>query len=152
MTALQFERVPSGGAGNKMLMLLECKGGAYIQDRGVSRWDTCGAQAVLEAHGGVLSKLTSFAQHKQLASYTYLHSAENADFEPDTAYLTAYNAMDKGGFDKKAAKRRGTKGDFAPYANLCGLLALHKDNVNQLDRIHEAVLRAQESAGEISYD
>lgn len=33
-----FVRVPSGGAGNKMLMLLEGKGSAYIQDRGVSRW------------------------------------------------------------------------------------------------------------------
>lgn len=38
ITNLGFERVPSGGAGNKMLMLLEGKGGAYIQDRGVSRW------------------------------------------------------------------------------------------------------------------
>jgi 3'(2'), 5'-bisphosphate nucleotidase len=35
---LGYTRVPSGGAGNKMLMLLEGKGGAYIQDRGVSRW------------------------------------------------------------------------------------------------------------------
>jgi hypothetical protein len=35
---LNFDRVPSGGAGNKMLMLLEGKGAAYIQDRGVSRW------------------------------------------------------------------------------------------------------------------
>ena len=35
---LGFDRVPSGGAGNKMLMLLEGKGAAYIQDRGVSRW------------------------------------------------------------------------------------------------------------------
>jgi 3'(2'), 5'-bisphosphate nucleotidase len=35
---LGYERVPSGGAGNKMLMLLEGKGAAYIQDRGVSRW------------------------------------------------------------------------------------------------------------------
>ncbi len=35
---LNYERVPSGGAGNKMLMLLEGKGAAYIQDRGVSRW------------------------------------------------------------------------------------------------------------------
>ena len=35
---LGYTRVPSGGAGNKMLMLLEGKGGCYIQDRGVSRW------------------------------------------------------------------------------------------------------------------
>ena len=38
---LGFDRVPSGGAGNKMLMLLEGKGAAYIQDRGVSRWGEC---------------------------------------------------------------------------------------------------------------
>jgi 3'(2'), 5'-bisphosphate nucleotidase len=38
MAQLGYQRVPSGGAGNKMLMLLEGKGGAYIQDRGVSRW------------------------------------------------------------------------------------------------------------------
>lgn len=37
---LAYTRVPSGGAGNKMLMLLEQKGAAYIQDRGVSRWGT----------------------------------------------------------------------------------------------------------------
>eukprot|EP01031_Cornospumella_fuschlensis_P011106 gene11106-13577_t len=135
-----------------MLMLLECKGGAYIQDRGVSRWDTCGAQAALEAHGGVLSKLTTFVRSRELSSYTYVQSAVNADFEPDTAYLTAYNAANKGAFDKKAPKRRGELRDFAPYANLCGLLALHKDNVHRLDQIHEALLRAQESAGEISYD
>lgn len=38
ITKLGYVRVPSGGAGNKMLMLLEGKGAAYIQDRGVSRW------------------------------------------------------------------------------------------------------------------
>lgn len=38
MKKMDFHRVPSGGAGNKMLMLLEGKGAAYIQDRGVSRW------------------------------------------------------------------------------------------------------------------
>eukprot|EP00957_Ditylum_brightwellii_P166896 12702926-Ditylum_brightwellii.AAC.1 len=49
MEELGMDRVPSGGAGNKMLMLLEGRGTAYIQDRGVSRWDTCGAQACIEA-------------------------------------------------------------------------------------------------------
>lgn len=38
ISKLGYVRVPSGGAGNKMLMLLEGKGAAYIQDRGVSRW------------------------------------------------------------------------------------------------------------------
>ena len=47
MAELQYNRVPSGGAGNKMLMLLEGKGDCYIQDRGISRWDTCGAQVII---------------------------------------------------------------------------------------------------------
>ena len=46
MAELQYNRVPSGGAGNKMLMLLEGKGDCYIQDRGISRWDTCAAQVL----------------------------------------------------------------------------------------------------------
>jgi hypothetical protein len=50
ITTLNCERVKSGGAGNKVLMLLEGKGLCYIQDRGVSRWDTCAAQAVLEVY------------------------------------------------------------------------------------------------------
>ena len=62
-------RVRSGGAGNKMMMLLErsiyggCDDGdgggpmLYIQDRGVSRLDTCAAEGVLEAHGGRLTIL-----------------------------------------------------------------------------------------------
>lgn len=33
MQELKYERIPSGGAGNKMLMLLEGRGNAYIQDR-----------------------------------------------------------------------------------------------------------------------
>jgi hypothetical protein len=33
MREMRWERVPAGGAGNKMLMLLEGKGSAYIQDR-----------------------------------------------------------------------------------------------------------------------
>ena len=34
MEEMKYQRVPSGGAGNKMLMLLEGKGDIYIQDRG----------------------------------------------------------------------------------------------------------------------
>ena len=33
MKNMNYERIPSGGAGNKMLMLLEGRGTAYIQDR-----------------------------------------------------------------------------------------------------------------------
>ena len=93
MAELKCDRVPSGGAGNKMLMLLERKASCYVQDRGVSRWDTCAAQACLEAHGGMLCKLAPFmSAAKTLASYHYAASAHNLDFEPNVAALTKYNA------------------------------------------------------------
>ena len=85
----------AGGAGNKALLLLEGRGQSYIQDRGVSRWDTCAAQAVLEAHGGCLAKLAAFAAAEAdaplataLATYRYRPGEVNADFEPGLAALT----------------------------------------------------------------
>ena len=87
--------VRAGGAGNKALLLLEGRGQSYIQDRGVSRWDTCAAQAVLEAHGGCLAKLSAFAAAEAdaplataLATYRYRPGEVNADFEPGLAALT----------------------------------------------------------------
>ena len=125
-------RVPSGGAGNKMLMLLEGRGAAYIQDRGVSRWDTAGAQAVLEAHGGVLCKLTTFlsspassSSSSSSGSYTYLASDTNLDFEPGVATLTPFNAADKSAVKKGDAPKQALEAaQVKPYANLCGLVAL----------------------------
>ncbi len=65
-------RVPSGGVGNKALLLLEGVGEFYIQDRGVKRWDTAGPQAVLEAFGGILTNLRAFENNNaQLMSYNY---------------------------------------------------------------------------------
>lgn len=148
---LGYERVPSGGAGNKMLMLLEGKGGCYIQDRGVSRWDTCAAQAVIEAFGGTCSKLTRFVENKALESYTYLESAENLDFEAGVACMTPYNAsLDK---ETAAAIKGGSKIAFTvasqpkPYSNLCGLFALDRENLARLDEFHAAIDRAKSEAG-----
>lgn len=140
---LGFERVPSGGAGNKMLMLLEGKGAAYIQDRGVSRWDTSGAQAVIEAYGGILCKLTRFVDDKSVQSYTYLKSATNLDFESGAASLTPYNAMDKTTVKKGEEVRAIAVETVKPYSNLCGLFALDKSCVSNIDNIHEAILRAK---------
>lgn len=152
---LGYTRVPSGGAGNKMLMLLEGKGGCYIQDRGVSRWDTCGAQAVIEAHGGTLSKLTKFIENQSLESYTYLKSSINLDFESGVANQTPYNSS--------LTKERATaikQGEVFPitevetakaYSNLCGLLALDQSNTQQISKFHEAIERAK-SASAPSYD
>jgi 3'-phosphoadenosine 5'-phosphosulfate (PAPS) 3'-phosphatase len=151
---LGFQRVRSGGAGNKMLMLLEGKGAAYIQDRGVSRWDTAAAQAVIEAHGGALSKLTSFSRDKTLTSYVYLKSHINLDFEPGVAALTPYNcaasvrvAPQAGAPPTPAASAEEVK----PYANLCGLIALSRAGLDDRDRIFAAVQRAQ-AAAPPSYD
>ncbi|CAK9062071.1 Putative inositol monophosphatase 3 (IMP 3) (IMPase 3) (Inositol-1(or 4)-monophosphatase 3) (Myo-inositol monophosphatase A3), partial [Durusdinium trenchii] len=107
-------RVKAGGVGNKVLNLLEGKGGCYIQDRGVSRWDTCAAQAVIEAKGGVLAKLSRFVEDGSFESYRYERSAANLDV--DAAWpprLTAYNSIN---------------GSLKPYANVCGLLALPSDD------------------------
>jgi hypothetical protein len=124
-------------------MLLEGKGGAYIQDRGVSRWDTSGAQAVIEAHGGVLGKLTSFAGSQRIESYTYLKSPVNLDFEPGVASLTPFNAADKAAVKKGETRPATDAAMVKPYSNLCGLLAVDSACVPQLDAIYEAIQRAK---------
>lgn len=150
---LGYTRVPSGGAGNKMLMLLEGKGGCYIQDRGVSRWDTCAAQAAISAAGGILSKLSPFVENKSLESYNYLKSDVNLDFVPGLSFLTPYNAdIDKDTKDriKAGEKIRFTEPSQAKvYSNLCGLFALAKGNLEaegSLENFHNAILRAQEKS------
>jgi len=136
---LGYERVRSGGAGNKMLMLLEGKGAAYIQDRGVSRWDTLASQAVIEAHGGVLCKLTRFIDSQSIESYTYLKSDINADFEPGVARLTPYNAATAHETEPEVLEAWM----FKPYANLCGFLALNCKNTDQLEAISQAISRVK---------
>lgn len=131
-------------------MLLEGKGHAYIQDRGVSRWDTSGAQAVIEAHGGILSKLSKFADSKILESYVYLKSDLNLDFEEDTANLTPYNCADKS-IVKKGVSVKGKLHEFAPYSNLCGLFALRSSNSEELNNIFNAIQKCKENTPP-SYD
>jgi len=153
---LDYERTPSGGAGNKMLMLLEGKGTAYIQDRGVSRWDTCAAQAVLEANGGILCRLDRFLEENSNSDndirngYTYRSTEENLDFSPGQARLTKYNAAE--GIDINGKKNVngmvGKPSDVKPYANLCGLLAIGKARNNSQGKaqIFDALKRASLSA------
>lgn len=115
--------------------------------------DTAGAQAVLEAHGGVLSKLTTFTDRHELASYTYLKSADglNLDFEPEVASLTPYNAADKKLVKKGDAPRKGQHTEFAPYSNLCGLLAVSAVGVPKLREFYDAIQIAK-SLSEPAYD
>ena len=110
---------PTGGAGNKFLRLLEDPDELYIQDRGLSRWDTCAAQGVLEAHGGAVVKLSAFERRGELEPYTYRRGERNADFEPGLALLTRYNARDAAAVDGAATATAVEQ--LKPHANTCGL-------------------------------
>jgi 3'-phosphoadenosine 5'-phosphosulfate (PAPS) 3'-phosphatase len=156
---LNMKRTKAGGAGNKMLLLLEqslklAREGCaddfekncmlYIQDRGVSRWDTCAAEAVLEAFGGRIFKLT-FVQYNadvkkdtdERRRYTYLASETNLDFNP-LARCTKYNSYS---YDVPSKIAHDA---MKPYSNLCGLVAFGKEcNFEQgLRYISDAIQRA----------
>eukprot|EP00586_Coscinodiscus_wailesii_P010800 CAMPEP_0172510382 /NCGR_PEP_ID=MMETSP1066-20121228/228024_1 /TAXON_ID=671091 /ORGANISM="Coscinodiscus wailesii, Strain CCMP2513" /LENGTH=390 /DNA_ID=CAMNT_0013289305 /DNA_START=220 /DNA_END=1392 /DNA_ORIENTATION=- len=151
MDELGLDRVPSGGAGNKMLMLLEGKGTAYIQDRGVSRWDTCAAQACIEASGGVLCKLTSFVKgdnEEGFSSYTYLQSDTNLDFEEGMSNLTPYNCKPSLGLKRGDPSRLAKCDEVKPYSNLCGIFALARaENTND---IRKTILEGITNASKLS--
>ena len=132
----------TGGAGNKVLMLLEGRGRCYIQDRGVSRWDTCASEALLEAFGGKFGKLSKFCNEifplPIFRGYTYLKTHVNLDFERK-AVLTKFNS-------KK--RKRGDDGtiptvnEFNCYSNICGHIALAPgENVSIYRDAIECVLR-----------
>jgi 3'-phosphoadenosine 5'-phosphosulfate (PAPS) 3'-phosphatase len=148
---LQYDRIKAGGAGNKMLMLLENKGTAYISDRGVSRWDTCGAQACLEAHGGVLCKLSVSMNSNgngngKEESYTYLASDSNLDFESGVPNLSPQNCAK--GLDASSVKgeKATDPAQVKPYANLCGLFALSAAANTPENK--QSILRAAHAAAE----
>mmetsp|Transcript_15443 Transcript_15443/g.21502 ORF Transcript_15443/g.21502 Transcript_15443/m.21502 type:complete len:133 (+) Transcript_15443:967-1365(+) len=124
-----------------MLLLLEGKGTAYIQDRGVSRWDTCAAQAVIEAMGGVLSKLTTIQSNRSIESYQYKVSDVNLDLNPE-AHLTKYNAKNKEmGGRNPAPKVTGE--NVLPYSNVCGLFGLKTKDKDLANRILDAIQKVQ---------
>lgn len=161
MNELSMKRVKAGGAGNKMLLLLERSlqlieedydgtpknSMVYIQDRGVSRWDTCGAEAVLRAFGGDILKLTSMESNGtsiqgRTSRYTYLASDTNLDFLPGSAHLTKYNCA-----SKEAIQPNQIADDVSlvkPYSNLCGLAAFGKEwnSEEGLKHISDSVKKA----------
>ncbi len=125
------------------ILILKCPISYYL--------DTSGAQAVIEAHCGILSKLTRFIADKSLESYTYLKSTTNLDFEENTSFMTAYNVVDKSLVKKGDAPKIGTLADFKAYSNICGLLALNQDGLANLDTIFAAI-QAVKATSEPSYD
>jgi len=91
----------SVASGNRALMLLEGKRGAYIRDTGgFAKWDTSGPTAVLDAYGGTMSKLPPFLKDQSLEGYTHLKSSSNLDFVPGQITMTLSNAKDKSTFIK----------------------------------------------------
>ena len=96
----------------------------------MSRWDTCAAEAIIAAHGGVLGKLDALLDEAHdgddaLPAYTYAQSDTNRDFVPRRAHLSRYNASKAA--PKDAVESGALASDVAhvkPYSNLSGLVAL----------------------------
>jgi 3'-phosphoadenosine 5'-phosphosulfate (PAPS) 3'-phosphatase len=134
--------VPSLASGNRVLMLVEGKAGAYIRDTGgFAKWDTSGPQAVLEAHGGVMAKLPEFLEDKSMISYTHLKTDVNLDFCKRSVGLTLSNARDKSmfipGLDSTITDVHLVK----EYSCVQGLVALSPQKMEAfyLNAIHSAM-------------
>ena len=142
-----FEKVPSLASGNRAMMILEGKAGAYIRDTGgFSKWDTSGPQAVIEAYGGTMSKLPGFLKSKKLETYTHLKTNKNLDFTPGTIVLTLSNAKDK----ELVKKEEGLlvllvsdPSQVKEYSCLQGLVTLDKGNMESLDALHAAMIKVK---------
>lgn len=138
-----YERVNSVASGNRAMMLLENKAGAYIRDTGgFAKWDTSGPQAVIEAYGGTMSKLPEFLASKKLESYTHLKTDKNLDFGSGIA-LTLSNAKDKSLAKKGLTIMVDDVAFLKEYSCLQGLVALNKSNMDKLDQIHESMMKVK---------
>lgn len=145
---LEYERVSSVASGNRAMMLLEGKGGAYIRDTGgFAKWDTSAPTAVLEAYGGCMAKLPPFLKSKELVGYTHLKTSKNLDFEPNKIHLTLSNAKNKAAYQKGVDVMVTDISTVKEYSCMQGLVALDERCMGDLDAIHEAMLKVkQESA------
>jgi 3'-phosphoadenosine 5'-phosphosulfate (PAPS) 3'-phosphatase len=137
---LGYERVSSVASGNRAMMLLEGKGGAYIRDTGgFAKWDTSAPTAVLEAYGGTMSKLPPFLEDESLVSYTHLKSFKNLDFVPAQSTLTLSNIRDKTAFVKGSAISASDVNSVKEYACMQGLVAVDKAAMKDLPKIRKAM-------------
>jgi 3'-phosphoadenosine 5'-phosphosulfate (PAPS) 3'-phosphatase len=175
------ERIPSGGAGNKILMLLENKGDVYLQDRGVSRWDTCAGEAILRAQGGLLCKLTDFDETGGSKSrYTYrpttndIFGVDNPNNNVDENTAAKYIEQNSVIPENLVAKFKDIKNNKKQLSeffkansgdkpeqihhtatnNLCGLVAITKDKIDLLPQIKEAIdnIKKENETMNFSYD
>uniref|UniRef100_A0A3Q3KD20 3'(2'),5'-bisphosphate nucleotidase 1 n=1 Tax=Monopterus albus TaxID=43700 RepID=A0A3Q3KD20_MONAL len=75
------EVIRVGGAGNKIIQLVEGKASAYVfASLGCKKWDTCAPEAILHAVGGKLTDMHGNA---------YRYDA-NCDFSPESRNLHTY--------------------------------------------------------------
>ena len=73
-----------GGAGHKVLLVIEGKAHAYVfASRGCKKWDTCAPQAVLESVGG---KLTDMFGHD-------LSYEKDVNITNELGVLATYDAL-----------------------------------------------------------
>lgn len=142
---LGYERVRSVASGNRALMLLEGKGGAYIRDTGgFAKWDTSGPTAVMDAYGGTMSMLPGFLKDATLTGYTHLKSESNLDFVPGQVSMTLSNAKDKSSFIKGGPPMIVKDVNvIKQYACVQGLVAVDKAAMDQLPTIRDAMLKVQ---------
>lgn len=141
---LGYERIPSLASGNRAMMLLENKAGAYIRDTGgFAKWDTSGPQAVIEAFGGTMSILPDFLKDQSLISYTHLKSNINLDFQENEDILTLTNAKDKSMFHKDQQVLISNVHQVKEYVCLRGLIALNKENMKNLNQIHQKMIQVK---------
>jgi len=123
-----FRQVCSGGAGNKILLLLAGFCSAYIQDRGLSNWDTAGAEAILEARAEKdpfsMGRLYPFLTDRTLVGYNYASVDENLSFIPGLAKLTAFNRASP---ETDISGYAMSINQVHPRANLQGLFAVYGD-------------------------
>lgn len=144
---LGYERVGSVASGNRAMMLLEGKGGAYIRDTGgFAKWDTSAPTAVLEAYGGTMSKLPGFLEDGSLEGYTHLKTAKNLDFVPGQPTLTLSNIKDKSAYVKGSTIMAGDVSAVKEYSCVQGLVAADKAAMGELPKIREAMLRVMEES------
>jgi hypothetical protein len=134
--------VPSLASGNRVLMLIEGKAGAYIRDTGgFAKWDTSGPQAVLDAHGGVMAKLPEFLDDKSMVSYTHLKTKLNLDFCKKSVGLTLSNAKNKSMFHPGLESIVTDVHLVKEYSCLQGLIALAPTKMEDfyVNAIHSAM-------------
>jgi 3'-phosphoadenosine 5'-phosphosulfate (PAPS) 3'-phosphatase len=159
-------REGSGGAGNKIMMLLEDKGDVYLQDRGLSRWDICAGDAILRCKGGLLCKLTEFENNgKTDSQYTYRTTTDdifgegnpnnNVDKNDVAVYHDQNSVIPKdlvAEFKELKGDKNGLKQFFKLNAangtgpihhnatnNLCGMVAITGDKKDILKEIYDKI-------------